>query len=836
MFPMLAKLEFLGQSYWWAGVVGVTGVALLLYALLLFRDAQRAATQEPASRSFAAAPPEKLALFGLPLGFVALLAALTCFGLTPLVLLTGSEAATLGALLWTLLITLTAVFLFYRRVYHYLSTFRMGVLFALRTAAILGLVTLLFQPLLATIRNPELKPKLSVVIDASGSMSISDQPNEPNRYRQAVLAVNNTLIPRLADKYAVQLFAYDGKHVAPLRNSDEYDQIPPNGTVTDLTAAIGLGTSSGAGQVILFSDGIHNGPTAVSAGLSSITVPVNTVRVGSSAIEPTTVPDIAVVSVDSPQTATVNNQVVLTASIKSTAMSDRTIKVQLLAPGSGAILDEQRLVLHSGPTPQTVQLKFTPDKVGRMSVRVNVPVDPEERSAANNQQEVPLLVTDPKLAVIYIEGRVRPEVGPLRRALEMDPNVNAISMVQTQAGKFELRGVKEGDDLRGVPTTLAQWKRFKVIILGDLDASFLTPQQLKDIEQAVREGAGLLMIGGQRSFAPGGWSKTTLATVLPVSLDKVTPEQIDAKFVPQLTGAGNAHPIFRNIAPYFTSPDGKKNEQQMPDLSGCVALASAKAGASVLAVHPTEKINGQPAIVLAVQQYSNGRSAAFAADTTWHWNLFLRGMGKDSPYNRFWGQMVRWLASQDDMQKKTGSSVTSMIPKERYESGEPVMLRAAVTDKEGQSTAYANVTADVTGPDGKTMNWPLAPVPDQVGLYEARYQPRLAGAYKVTFIGTKDKTELGKDQTGFSVLQAAGEMEVLAAQPMTLQEISRGTGGSFVELSAVSALADRLIASLPTTALSLKTTTRLYHFRGFFLFVVLFLGLEIFLRRKWQLQ
>ena len=81
-----------------------------------------------------------------------------------------------------------------------------------------------------------------------------------------------------------------------------------------------------------------------------------------------------------------------------------------------------------------------------------------------------------------------------------------------------MRGMQEGDDLRGLPVTLAQWKRFKVIIIGDLDSSFMNAAQQKDLEQVVREGAGLLMIGGQNSFAPGGWDKTTLATLLPVSL------------------------------------------------------------------------------------------------------------------------------------------------------------------------------------------------------------------------------------------------------------------------------------------------------------------------------
>ena len=53
-----------------------------------------------------------------------------------------------------------------------------------------------------------------------------------------------------------------------------------------------------------------------------------------------------------------------------------------------------------------------------------------------------------------------------------------------------------------------------------------------------------------------------------------------------------------------------------------------------------------------------------AADTTFRWNLSMRALGKESPYNRFWGQMIRWLASQENMEKKTGASVTAMLAKE----------------------------------------------------------------------------------------------------------------------------------------------------------------------------
>ncbi len=853
------QFDFAGQTAfsWWAVVATAISLALIVYGVTLLRERRKlsraganadllAARHKSALNTMTQQTESVRPLFGIPAGYFSLGIGVLSLLLTAVMILLNLPPR-MAALIWTALLAMIAMWLIYQRVYRYLSRTRMATLFTLRIVGLLALLLMLFEPVLAFTRGPADHSVLAVVLDASGSMSISDQPNEPNRYRQCVIAVQNVLAPKLKDRYNLRLYAYDGKHTQPIKNAGALDGVTPSGSVTDLSAALGLaisGENQKADQVVLFSDGIHNGPVAVAAGLQGVNIPVHTVRVGSDAIEPATVPDIAVVSVDGPQTATVHNSVTLTASIKSTAMSDRTVRVQLFQsgdnqPNTSSVLDEQRLVLHSGPIPQTVQLKFTPEQVGRMSVRISVPVDPGERSEANNTQDFPLLITDPKLSVLYVEGRVRPEVGPLRRTLEQDPNIQAVSMVQTVAGKFEMRGLRTGDDLAkvgGLPRTLSQWKRFKVIVIGDLDASFLSPQQLKDLQQTVRDGAGLLMIGGQNAFAPGGWQKTLLADMLPVSLDPQTPPQINQAFVPQLTGAGATHAIFRNIATYFISPSGQISATQLPQLSGCVALGQAKAGANILAVHPTAKVGGEPAIVLAVQQFGAGRTGAFAADTTWKWSLFLRGVGKDSPYNRFWGQMIRWLAGQEDLQKKTGSSVTPMIPKERYESGEPVTLRAAITDKEGQATAFATVFAEVQGPDKKNSRVALAAVKDQIGIYEAAYQPQVAGDFKVIFGAEKDKADLGKADSTFKVMQSAGEMEILAAKPGTLQEISRITGGDNADLSSVSALADRLADRAGGNAVAARTTLRLYDNRGFFIFFIIALTAEWFLRRKWQLQ
>jgi len=107
----------------------------------------------------------------------------------------------------------------------------------------------------------------------------------------------------------------------------------------------------------------------------------------------------------------------------------------------------------------------------------------------------------------------------------------------------------------------------------------------------------------------------------------------------------------------------------------------------------------------------------------------------------------------------------------------------------------------------------------------------------VIFQGRKDNVALGQDASGYNVLQAAGEMDVLAANGANLQMLARN-GGTYQELSgnAVRALADRLAELVGPTAQASKMSIPLYHGRGLFFVFIAALGLEWFYRRKWQLQ
>ena len=821
MHPLASvSIDFLGKHgfAWWDIVLGAIGVSLLGYGWLIWRPLASATGDS------AGAPRRP------PIPWTPLIAGAAAVVYAICAALIGPMRNPWLAIFLTSLLAAGAVWRFYQRVYQFLGRRRVITLFALRVISMVCLILLLFKPVIAWVNIPHHVSTLGIVIDASGSMSVSDQPNEPSRYLQSVLGAR-LMAHRLQHHFKLQYFAYDGKHNGPLRSAGQLSSIAPDGRETDLPTAIRLAAAAGCRQIVLFSDGIQNGPTKINT-ISQLGLPVYTVRVGSTSTQAKAVPEIEIVRINGPQSAPVGSEVTLTALVRSTALNDRTVRVSLLEGKKELV--SHRLVLESGPVPQQVKFKFTPRKVGRLVLLASIPVDPQERSAAGNKMQFPMLITNPRIRVLYIEGRVRPEVGPLETTLAMDPNISLVSLIQTRPGYFMVRGAHDG--ISAVPTSLAQWEKFKVVILGDVKQSFLTRAQQDQLKQAVTHGLGFIMIGGQQNFAAGSWGDSDLAPVFPILLSPTSPAQLNTPFVPQLTAFGAQSTIFGGIGRWFVSASGASGTATLPNLAGCVAFAGAKPGASVLLVDPRADVHGKPAIVLAVEHYGKGRTAAFAGDTTYRWNLLLGTMGARSPYHRFWGQLVRWLAGESKVKTAHGPSVTAMIRRERYESGQPVRLKMAVTDMQGQSTAYAHGFADITYPNGKARKLRMHASHAAPGNYKRNIMPALPGKYHVVFTAYKGGQKLGTDSSDFYVIAPIGEMDKLAAEPRILRRIAAETGGAFSELGGISSMERRILAAQPSRDRVQRSSLPLYNDSMFFILFVAGITAEWMLRRKWQLQ
>jgi len=542
--------------------------------------------------------------------------------------------------------------------------------------------------------------------------------------------------------------------------------------------------------LVILSDGIHNGPgDALQAILAAGPPPIYTVGVGSDLSADSGFQDIGISGLEAPDEATVNTQTEITVRVEATGFADRAVEVQI--HDGDTIVAAGRLVLDGRPGAQALRLRIRPEQKGQRRYEVVIPRDPKERIEENNRQEFYLMVTVPRIRVLYIET-LRPEYGPLKRVLETDPNIDVLALVQVQKGSFLKSGNLRGLDVSAFPRTRDQMRTFDVFIVGNLDSSFITRGQAEALRDLIREeGKGLLMIGGSNSLGAGGYGGTALEDALPVELGRRSIGQITEPFTMELTAEGREHPIFAGTSEFF-SFQGRAAEKRLPVLKGCNRVGRLKPGAAVLAVHPKRLSFGQPTPVLAVQQYGQGRSAVFAGDTTYRWDLLLKVIGRESPYVKFWGQMVRYLASKELQRRETEPGLSFALRKPHYLPGEAVVLQATVIEQEGRATNFATVRADLTGPDGKTRTESLPNVPRSMGLYRTKIKPQDAGKYKVTVRAEKDDRPLGTAAAEFTVARPNQEFERLSINDALLRRLALASGGQYYRLTTLGNLIDVL--------------------------------------------
>ena len=206
---------------------------------------------------------------------------------------------------------------------------------------------------------------------------------------------------------------------------------------------------------------------------------------------------------------------------------------------------------------------------------------------------------------------------------------------------IEVTYMKAHEAAEGFPFEQAELDAYDVVMLSDVGANTLllppdvwlrgqrVPNRLKMIESWVKDGGGLIMIGGYMTFqgidGRGRWHRTPVERALPVDClpydDRVeipegaTPEIVDA-----------SHPMLEGVP------------SDWPYLLGVNELAP-KSGAKVILRLPEEQ-GGLPLLVSGT--YGAGRSAAWASDMSEHWlpKPFLDWPG----YDTLFGNIVRWAA------------------------------------------------------------------------------------------------------------------------------------------------------------------------------------------------
>ena len=669
------------------------------------------------------------------------------------------------------------------------------VLVGLRLAALAVLLVCLFRPTLILKAAVPQQNFLAVLVDDSRSMAIADTAGQPRSafVQQQLGGPGAKLLNALSQRFVVRFFKFASSTDRVASAADlKYD-----GTATHVSQALDRARDELAGLplagIVMVTDGADTSDAAIDESLASLkarSIPVFTVGVGQERFAR----DIQVTRVETPRSVLKGTSLVVDVVLSQTGYGGRS--VPLTVEDAGRIVSTQTVKLPPDGESATVKVRFTAAEAGARLFSFKVPAQDGEQVAQNNGRDALIQVNDRVEKILYYEGEPRFEYKFIRRALgddtvlklAADKNLQLVSLDRTAENKYYRQGVSNSDEVvGGFPKTREELFQYRALILGSVEAASFSPEQLRMIADFVsKRGGGLLMLGGRRAFAEGGWAGTPVGDVLPVVMGASNPKYLATDIAVRPTRAGATFPVTQ-IA------DGEdasaKKWDDMPELSAVNLIKEVKPGATVLLTGADK--GRQTHVVLAYQRYGRGKAIAMPVQDVWYWRMSAKTAVNDTTHAMFWRRMVRWLV--DGVPDQVNVTTTT----DRVEPGEPIKIAAEVLDNAYAEVNDGRVVAHVTSPSGKTTDIPVDWTVTRDGDYRASFVPDETGIYDVKV--TADRAPAGAAPASLGsgsmhVRVSAGDAEYYdaAMRAPLLKRVADETGGRFFTTSNVASLPEAI--------------------------------------------
>jgi uncharacterized membrane protein len=676
-------------------------------------------------------------------------------------------------------------------------------------------VIILFMVLQPVMNVSQVLPQdsyMAVVVDTSESMNIKDDGQTSRSQLMLKKMEEAKFLEELSKRFKVRLFEFN-REARRIEKTSELRFAGPRTrfeSATDLLAQE-MGTLPLTGVVVL-SDGVDNASQQLTESINRLEkrkVPFYTVGVGSEEITR----DAEVIKVDSPREMLKDSTAVVNVQFKSSGLTGRKAVIDVRENGTFVKTQDVTLPADNqvGEAEIDVPVKNEGNQIFSFSIRV-----PDDRIAENNTLDSLITVRNDHPSILYLEGEPRWEYKFIRRSVLDDPNLVVESLLRSSQNKYYRQGIDDKQKLEeGFPKKKEDLFAYSGIVLGSIESTFFTQEQLNMIVEFVSErGGGFLMLGGRNSLSSGRFQNSPISDILPVELltEKAMPVVDKVKLVP--TDAGRNHNLMRLSGDPATN---NKIWNQLPALEDFNRLGEVKPGGVVLARGEPENSSGTP-VLLAFQRYGRGRTMIFATGSSWHWQMEMSS--EDQTHELFWKQMLRWLVSASP------AAVSVTTDKDTYLPGELVNISADVANKEFKRLNNARVTTRLTGPDGS--NEALAM--DWSGSQDGNYQTQVGastkeGTYQLEMEATLGTEKLGTYRTAFQVKDRPIEFYDAALDATNLKSIATQTGGRYYPLSS--------LADIPEDAVYVDTETSFVEQKELWDVPILFMMLVLLLSGEW---
>jgi len=680
---------------------------------------------------------------------------------------------------------------------------------ALRLLALVALIWMLLQPVFSRKVNRELEQEVIVVMDDSASMDLVDPGQTASRYDISKDAINASgLFEALKGKVGVRIVRAARKTLSEGEEAAEgWDQ------ATDLakamTTVLEQVPPDNLAGLVMVTDGRHNRPGRVediARRFGILDAPIGVVGIGSE----TPPRDAAILEVRSPDAIYLGDRLRVATVLKFDGYRGRRAKV-LLKKGD-EIVQEQMISIPQDHHREEVRFNDVPEEDGINAYTVELENLGEEFFDRNNSWQFETAITDARTNVLIVDSHPRWEFRYLRNLfygrdksihlqyvlLEPDTILGqqVVPVPASAARKF-------GDaQATRLPESEEEWRKFDVIIIGDVPPEAIGENTWQTIQSCVTERAAFLVaIAGPRHM-PHAIESGIARELLPV---KYTPSRrtfFGTKEPPYrliLTAEGRNHPITAQ------SDSRLENERlwgEFPEFRWRHPVEGVKEGASILVVASSEN-DGEVSVnnvddlsnalsrlaqrkerearnaLLVTQQVGNGKVAMLLTDRSWR---LREGVG-DIYHHRFWGQLVRWGAGPN--LRSGTASVRLGTDHLSYTGDDKLQITARLWDAEKNPVKDESLKAEVWRDGEKLATVQMRYVEGSPGLHKAQAGPFPgSGNYQIKLVGKKASDLLeaegeGGVSTAFRVVGAMSPVELSETtlnRPLldTLAELSGG--------------------------------------------------------------
>jgi uncharacterized membrane protein len=696
----------------------------------------------------------------------------------------------------------------------------------LRALVILLVTSAMLRPTLIYMHTTKQPATLVVLADQSRSMSVPDTVGNKTRWDalRGALADAAPALAKLQSDFELKTYTFDAD-VREVHAEGGRIELPerPEGQQTAIGAALEevLRRESGKRMlgVLLLSDGAQKAfaphdlpPQTAAARFRQVDWKLFTLPFGQSR-GLGEARDVAVKDLVANPTVFVKNELSIRGEIRVDGYVNVAIPVRVLfetAPGKMEVVAEQTVKASTDGELLPVTFSYSPKASGERKLTLEVVEQPGELVTTNNRLSTFVNVLKGGLNVLYIEGSLRPETSRLRRALASSPDIKV--------------------DYKRMPADLTDCfkpGKYDVYILGDVDSTAFHGDELADMAKCVSNGSGLIMLGGLQTFGPGGYAATPLAKLLPVGMDALERQRPDEPIRADVQWPGplKMQPTTVGLMHFALILAGNRENNaalwaKLPPLNGANKFHDVAPGATVLIDAGKDKP------ILVSHSFDNGRVLAFAGDSTWRWPMH----GYVSAHERFWRQIVLWLARKDQTQD---GNVWIRLEQRRFAPSQPVEFTVGATSPAGGPMADAEFKAEIVLPNGTRRPLPLARKGEQMAGFCSDTQ--LAGDYAIEVTASQKGQPLGATRARFLVFEQDLELDNASADAGTMESLAATTGGRSLAPEELPELIRSLCEDTENLEVQQETKKTFWDTWPFFLTIIALLTVEWYLRKRWGL-